>query len=306
VLGALLLSPRYRRFYFGSAGGGVGELARTLTARGASPGTAAAAPYGRAFGLPLPIRGVLPALPAEAPVGRRGSVRVPEPDADGRIRVAVTDVVPARLPASGLPAGWNLQEFAGHANIQIVLDDGRVAVDLQSDRASFALYRDVVLDPKRYPRLRWSWKAVRLPTDGDARYRATDDEVVQIYIVFPRWPAPRVNSEVLGYIWDTRAPVGTAVTSPQASNVRSIVVESGSQRLGFWVQEERDVYADFVALFGREPGRAGKVAIMTDSNDTLGQGEALVGDLIFFRPLPRNAKIGSVYAKMPPMPRSGS
>jgi DUF3047 family protein len=303
ALGALLLSPRYRRFYFGFEGRAGEQTSRGESARAAG---ASAAPRAQTFGFPLPIGGARAALPPEAPVGRRGLVRVPEPDAEGRIRVAVTDVVPARLPSSGPPVGWNLQEFAGHANVQLVLDDGRVAVDLRSDRASFALYRDVVLDPKRYPRLRWSWKALRLPPDGDARYRATDDEVAQIYIVFPRWPAPRVNSDVLGYVWDTRAPVETAVMSPQASNVRSIVVESGPQRVGFWIQEERDVYADFVALFGREPGRVGKVAIMTDSNDTLSQSEVLVGDLIFFRPVPRNAKIGSVYAKMPPMLRNGS
>src|SRR5207245_555706 len=81
------------------------------------------------------------------------------------------------------PAGWGLQEFAGHASVQVVHDEGRVAVDLQSDRASFALSRDVVLDLKRYPMLRWSWKAVRLPPGGDARSRATDDEVAQVYVV---------------------------------------------------------------------------------------------------------------------------
>jgi hypothetical protein len=41
------------------------------------------------------------------------------------------------------------------------------------------------------------------------------------------------------------------------------------------------VAADFRALFGREPTRVGKVAVMTDSNDTKGDAEALFGDLMF-------------------------
>jgi len=308
----VLASPRYRRFYWGAGSAGwpaPPAAARALTSRAASAARAVASapPRPQTFGLPLPIGGEPGSPgPVEQTIIRSGKVRVPGPDASGQIRIPVTDVVPARLPSSGRPAGWDLQEFAGHATVQIVRDDGRVAVDLQSDRASFALYRDVVLDLKQFPMLRWSWKAVRLPPGGDARSRATDDEVAQIYIVFPRWPSPRMNSEVVGYIWDTHAPVGSAVTSPQAENVRSIVVESGQQRVGFWVQEERNVHADYVALFGREPGRVGKVAIMIDSNDTQSQSEALVDDLIFFRPPSRNAKISSVYAKMPPMPRSGS
>jgi len=294
ALAVVLASPRYRSFYLGPDARvwPPPPAARALTSRAAraARAVASAPPLPQTFGLPLPI----------------GRVQVPEPDADGRIRVPVTDVLPARLPSSGPPAGWDLQEFAGHASVQVVHDEGRVAVDLQSDRASFALSRDVVLDLKRYPMLRWSWKAVRLPPGGDARSRATDDEVAQVYVVFPRWPSPRLNSEVVGYIWDSRAPVGSAVTSPQGDNIRSIVVESGSQRLGFWIQEERNVYRDYVALFGREPGPVGKVAIMTDSNDTQSQSEALVDDLIFFRPPGRNARIGSIYATMPPMPRSGS
>jgi hypothetical protein len=160
-----------------------------------------------------------------------------------------------------------------------------------------------VLDLRQYPNLAWSWKAVRLPTGGDGRARATDDQVAQVYVIIPRWPFPRINSDVIGYVWDTRAPVGEKLMSPQATNVRSIVVESGYERLGTWVREERNAHADYVELFGREPARVGKVAVMSDSNDTGTVGEVLIDDLVFFRPPTRRATIDSVYAKMPPMLR---
>src|SRR2546429_7239315 len=91
----------------------------------------------------------LPPAPAEMAVARRGRVRVPEPDADGRILVPVTDVLPLRLPSSGPPAGWDLQEFAGHASVQVVHDEGRGAGQLQRDRAAFALHPRVALDLQR-------------------------------------------------------------------------------------------------------------------------------------------------------------
>jgi Protein of unknown function (DUF3047) len=43
------------------------------------------------------------------------------------------------------------------------------------------------------------------------------------------------------------------------------------------------VAADYTALFGRQPPRVGKLAVMVDSNDTRGDAEALFGDLTFAR-----------------------
>src|SRR5207244_8540173 len=92
-------------------------------------------------------------------------------------------------------------------------------------------------------------------------------------------------SDVLGYIWDSRAPVGTRIKSPRADNVRIVVVESGGARLNEWRTYERNVAADYAALFGRQPPRVGKLAVMIDSNDTRGEAEALFGDLILARTL---------------------
>jgi hypothetical protein len=139
----------------------------------------------------------------------------------------------------------------------------------------------VVLDVRRLPILTWTWKVVRMPGGGDVRDPGRDDQAAQVYVVFPRWPSPRTTSDVIGYVWDSRAPVGTTLVHPRAPNVRIVVVESGPARLGTWVREQRNVAADFRALFGREPTRVGKVAVMTDSNDTRGDAEVLFGDLIF-------------------------
>src|SRR5439155_1678315 len=83
------------------------------------------------------------------------------------------------------------------------------------------------------------------PRPGDVRAAATDDQAAQVYVIFPRWPAPLVNSEVIGYVWDGRAPVGTRLTSPKASNVRIIVVESGPAKRDVWQREVRNVAEDY-------------------------------------------------------------
>ena len=254
-----VLTPRLRAFYFGQgterAGAALARLPTQLVVGASTPGSTGAMP------------------------GRKP----PLTEAEGRIRVRVSDRTPIRLPAEGVPAGWTVKEFVGHASVELVRDEARLALRLRSEHSSFALYRDVVVDLGEFPFLSWSWKVVRLPPDGDVRERAADDQAAQVYVIFPRWPAPLRNSDVVGYVWDSRAPVGTQVTSTKAGNVKIIVVASGRSQAETWRLERRDVAKDYVALFGRQPPRVGQVAVMIDTNDTRSNAEALIGDLVFGR-----------------------
>jgi hypothetical protein len=266
--GMLLSNPRHRAFYFGGAGHTPLPSAPTF-ALPTSEGLR------RAVATPLPVPRVVKAA--------LSNVRVPQPDVEGRVRVPVADSVPAHLPAPGVPAGWEVKEFVGDASIELVRNEGRVAVRLRSAQTSFALYRDVVLDVRQYSMLSWSWKALKLPAGGDLRDPARNDQAAQVYVIFPRWPS-LISSDVIGYVWDTQAPVGTALSHAKAPNVRMVVVESGSAKLETWQRYTRNVAQDYRSLFGRQPPRMGKVALMIDTNDTRGEAEAMFGDLTFFRP----------------------
>jgi hypothetical protein len=221
------------------------------------------------------------------PAASVAAVRAPRsalvPDAEGRVAISLVDPRTLRLPAEGVPPGWEMKEFAGRAAVGVVPSKIGAVLRLRSDQSSFAVYRDVVIDPEQLPWLSWMWKVMRLPAGADVRHAATDDQAAQVYVIFPRWPAPLANSDVIGYVWDTTAPAGTRLTSPKAANVRIIVVESGTAGLGAWRRQQRNVLEDYTALFGRRPPRLGSVAVMIDSDDTAGTAEALVGALAFSR-----------------------
>jgi len=264
LLGVLAASPRHRAFYLGELG-----------ARGENPGAAGG---GSATEPHTPRTGRF----ARARTTVR--VTVPTPDAEGRVRIPVADVVPATLPADGVPAGWDLKELSGKSDVELVRVDGRLALHLRTENSAFVLYRDVIVDPAVQSRLTWSWKVTRVPVNGDARDPSRNDQAVGIYVVFPRWPSPLSASEVLGYVRDSTAPVGTVVALRQAPNVRLLVVESGRDSLGEWRRHERNVVEDYTAVFGTPPRRVGKLAIMSDADHTRGIGEALVADVRFSRP----------------------
>lgn len=262
----LLSNPRHRAFYFG------GGSATTPTPR-------------PSFRLPTPssfVGGA--AAPSVSPVAAvHAARRVPLPDAEGRIHVPVSDRSPWRLPSEGVPPGWELKEFAGRAAVELVRADPGLAMRLRSAQASFALYRDVLVDLREFPFLAWQWKVARLPAAGDVREMSADDQAAQVYVIFPRWPTPLANSEAIGYVWDSKAPVGTRLASTKAPNVRIIVVESGTVRLGGWQRQERNVAEDYAALFGRQPPRVGQIALMIDANDTRGDAEAFFAEIAFAR-----------------------
>jgi hypothetical protein len=204
-------------------------------------------------------------------------------DSAGRLQIPIGEP-PTRPSAGGLPAGWQVQVFAGQPSFEQVRSEMGQVFRLKAAASSFALYRGVVVDLDDLPQLSWVWNVARLPGGGDARQASTDDQAAQVYVVFPRWPGPRTNSDVIGYIWDTTAPVGTRLVSPKASNVRLIVVESGREAIGAWRRYRRNVRDDYVAMFGRRPPRVGSIAVMADADDTGSTTEALVGDLAFSRP----------------------
>lgn len=218
----------------------------------------------------------------------------PSDGPSSRLLLSVADAAPGRLSADGVPRGWQLKEFTGKAVVDLVRSEGRAALRLRSERTSFALHRDVVVDLKTLPFLSWSWKVTQLPVAGDVRESGRDDQAAQVYVVFPRWPSPRTASEVIGYVWDSRAPAGTRLPHPRAANVRILVVESGRGKLDTWQSYQRNVAEDYAALFGRPAPQVGKVAVMIDSNDTRGEAEVLIGDLVFSRGPAGKAEIPSI------------
>ena len=204
--------------------------------------------------------------------------------------------------SSVVPRNWKPLTFPKipkHTEYSLVHDGERIVVKATSQASSSGLTREVQIDPKEYPIIQWQWKVANVLKAGDVAKKEGDDYPARIYVTF-QYDSQKVGLfgkakyeaakliygrypplGAINYIWESRAPVGTAVPNPFTDQVHMIVLESGATNLNTWITEERNVYEDYKRAFGQEPPMISGVAIMTDTDNTRESAEAYYGDIVF-------------------------
>jgi hypothetical protein len=221
-------------------------------------------------------------------------------------QVPVTQFLSSKLQ-NGAPAGWELEKRKGtpvirlektsKVNLMNILPPlslkkhagDHYVLRMTSDaRSAFGIRKAMQVDLKEHPFLNWKWAVTKFPAGGDVRKQDRDDQAMQIYIVFkPAGFPANLNTPLLGYIWDTEAPVGTTCRSTQtnADKVRYIVMRNKINRAGRWYTEKRNVYKDYRVLFsdinGGEPPEIMGILLYINSQRTQTAAEALIHDIFF-------------------------
>jgi len=195
-------------------------------------------------------------------------------------------------PGAPPPAPWRELVLARvkPPRYALVDDGGATVLRVTSDAAAGALGHPLRIDAARAPMLAWRWKVDHVVEHADLATKRGDDFAARVYVffdvpaggipvgqrialAFARWLyGPDVPSAALCYVWDNTHPVGTSVWSAYTGRVRVVVLESGSARAGQWVEERRDVAADYRAAFGAER-EAPPVSGIAAGNDTDQTGE---------------------------------
>ena len=190
---------------------------------------------------------------------------------------SATDMIPiGRFAETGLQ-GWSSKIFQGETSYRIVEDGGHQVLEANSRAAASGLVFETEYDPRELPILTWRWKVADIIAGGDSRTKAGDDYAARIYVVFPHWFFPKTRT--LNYIWANRLPRESVQANAFTGNAMMIAVESGTEKIGEWLTERRDIVADFRRAFGEDPPRVGAIAIMTDTDNTGTAAMAWYGDI---------------------------
>lgn len=209
----------------------------------------------------------------------------------------------ANLSGSALPEGWKpltFKKIPKLTSYELVKDGGAVVVKATSEASASGLIKEIKIDPKAFPIVRWRWKVENLLKNSDVSRKGGDDYPARLYITFEYDPDKvsfgkklkfkagqaifgDIPIAALNYIWETKTPAGTIVENAYTDFAQMIVVESGPKKVGMWVEEERNIYEDYKKAFEEEPPMINGVAIMSDTDNTKERATAYYGDIEFVR-----------------------
>ncbi len=179
---------------------------------------------------------------------------------------------------SEIPSPWKMVVKDGSSQTYITVEDGRKAICLKSTDSSFSVEREVDIDIEKSQIISWRWKVVQLPENGDFRQSNTNDQAAQLFLAFKGF-----FKKSISYIWDTHAPTGATGTEDwKIVMVKVLVVESGKDQVGQWVDVERNVYQDFKELFGNnDPPRLVGIRFQINSQHTHSKAESCISSISF-------------------------
>jgi Protein of unknown function (DUF3047) len=205
------------------------------------------------------------------------------------------------MVGQAVPEGWKpltFKKIPKQTVYELIKDGDVVVVKAVSDASASGLIKVLNIDPKEYPIIRWRWRVENILKHNDVTRKDGDDFPARLYITFAYDPDKvsfgkklkfKAGQAIFGdipigalnYIWDTHAAVGAIVENAYTDFAQMVVVESGAQKVGLWVSEERNIYEDYKKAFGEEPPLINGIAIMTDTDNTKERATAYYGDIQF-------------------------
>ena len=187
----------------------------------------------------------------------------------------------------GIPSGWTgYTTFGGRPAYEFFVteDEGHRALRVASHDEHSTIAKELHVNLDATPILEWSWKIIETPAGADVRNRGTSDLTGHLVVVWPRFPEA-LRSRLIAYAWGSIEPAGTIERSRKTSTVTFFILRSGSENLGRWQMERRNVVDDYRRVYGEPPQESPKaIAISIDTNDTHSRSAALIGPIAFTGP----------------------
>lgn len=198
--------------------------------------------------------------------------------------------------------GWTHQPLSKTKRdtvYKLVPEDGRTVL-LGTADGSASMYVAPLKPPARAPAIiSWRWKTDALVPGADNRDKKREDAPLRVIVAFdgdraslPEAEQRRINRAkrlagrdvpfaTLMYIWSDQVAVESVIPSAHTSQVKMLVVASGTSGLGSWQSLRRNLPEDYRRAYGAEPGRVLGVAVMTDTDNTGAKAVGQYADIRF-------------------------
>lgn len=174
-----------------------------------------------------------------------------------------------------MPAGWKRVDGKGTV-YSLVNDDSGLCLHAVSNHGNMSIGKKLSVAVEDYQTASWRWKVVRFPDGGREDIKKKNDSPAGIYIMLK----DGFFFKSLKYVWSDTLPAGTMVPSKYNSNVKIIVLESGTAHQGQWVPEKVNLKEDIARYIGKNLTQIIGVGILTDADNTSSLAEAYYADFM--------------------------
>jgi hypothetical protein len=143
-----------------------------------------------------------------------------------------------------LPEGWH-NIYMSDGGPVIFNDLGNGEISCQAHKKAGILQRSVSVDLMPDTKLSWRWIVEELPSALPENQIVTHD-----YLSIG---AEYDDGQDLTYLWSSGLPVGEVFRCPfpRWTPIEThVIIRSGHQELGAWLEEERDLHADYTTHIG--------------------------------------------------------
>mgnify|MGYP001773278749 FL=1 len=196
-------------------------------------------------------------------------------------------------------APWQLVPFDGlpPTEYQRATRAGVAAVKATSEASMALLARPLETDLEQTPVLCWRWWVDEPVQQADMSKKSGDDYAARVYVTFDL-PSSAMSlgtrmklsvgrtlfgeqlpDAAINYVWDNTHAVGTAMPNAYTDRAQMLVLRSGMEDTGQWVEERRNLLEDLQRFFDTAPDRPLQLAIASDSDDTGSSASALFADI---------------------------
>lgn len=176
--------------------------------------------------------------------------------------------------APGALSDWQPKSFQGETEYRLTGSGDVRALSATCDGTGSALARRLPVDLKATPILHWQWRVDGVHEGLNEQDKAGDDFAARVYVIHDggvlKW-----RSRAINYVWAGNTERGRHWPNPFTDKAMMIAVETGAPAdIDAWVDESRDVRADFKRFYNLDLDTLDAVAIMTDCDNAGGSASA--------------------------------
>jgi len=197
-----------------------------------------------------------------------------------------------KAESDSVPEGWEVVTYfrTPQNTMSLEEEERRTVLRVRSLGSASALMKRVDIRVDEFPLLVWRWKVNRVVGMAVEHDRTRNDSAARIRVVFgspvsePPTRPPEVENLLkafglqksavepsgykIDYIWATRLAQGSSIDYPGKKDHKIIAVQSGSERTGRWVWEQRNLKEDFARCFEVVPPHLIAIVVLTDTDAT--------------------------------------